>query len=70
MALKSLSGISLFTVKDAPPARRLCKPLSFQFNPTAFITFNKFRRIVVYEIGLFFLRSRDFLHLEIALKVY
>ena len=67
--LKSLSETPLNAASEAPPDRKLCSPYFLQSRFTAFRTLIKFSRILLYEIGLFFVRKLNFLPLLKPLKM-
>ena len=66
--LKSLSDTPLYAASEAPPDRKLCSPYFLQSRFTAFRTLIKFSRILLYEIGLFFVRKLNSLALFKPLK--
>ena len=50
---ESLPDSPLYSASEAPSARKLCSPQFLQSRFTAFRTFIKFFRILLYKIGLF-----------------
>ena len=67
--LKSLSDTPLYAASEAPPDRKLFSQYFLQSRFISLRTLIKFCRILLYKIGLFFVRKLNFLPLLKPLKM-